>query len=55
MIHSASQMLAVPLTSQLSDDAFLELKTISLTSPTGAVVRASGMDIAADLRVLTCA
>ena len=40
-VQTAAAMLAVPLTSQLSDDAFLELKTISLTSPTGAVMHLS--------------
>ena len=34
-VRTATATLSVPLSSSLSDDAFLELRTISLTSPTG--------------------
>ena len=40
-VQTALAMTSVPLSSWLSDEAFLELKTISLESPTGAVMHLS--------------
>ncbi len=38
VVQTAVATLSVPLSSALPDDAFLELKTIGLTSPTGATM-----------------
>lgn len=38
VVQTAAALMSVPLSSTLSDDAFMELKTIGLMSPTGATM-----------------